>query len=76
MPGMVDFDNLQALVDKNDALKDLVSKFDRNTIEFKPFGDEPGAPQEEPEGDAGAGKAKDPTSIVNKMADRAMNKRS
>ena len=40
MPGMIDFDNLQALVDKNDALKDLVSKFDRNSIEFKPFGDE------------------------------------
>ncbi len=74
--GVLDFATLKQLIDSNESLKELVTKIDQNSVTFQPFGDEPGAPEEMPADDQGAGKAKDPTTIVNKMADRAMNKRS
>ena len=73
--GVVDYDTFERAATSDDTLKQLITNVDRNMITFKPFGDEPDAPQEMPADDAGAGKAKDPTKIVDKMAKRAADKR-
>lgn len=75
--GRLDYDTFMTMAKSDQGLKGLITHLDRNNVEFKPFGDEPGAPQEEPIDNAGGegGDAKDPTKVVDKMATRARSKR-
>ena len=76
-PGKLDFDTLSSLADSNQAIKGVITHLDRDNVQFAPFGDEPGAPKQEPIDNAGGGggDAKDPTKVVDKMAKRASSKR-
>ena len=77
-PGGMNYDTLLQLMDKNKAVKNLMqSPPTRDQIQFKPFGDEPGAETEpEPESDNSKAKGKDPTKTVDAMAKRAAAARS
>lgn len=70
------FDVLEKLATSDQALQQLITKLDQNTIEFKPFGDEPDAPKEPQDDTASSGKSKDPTKTVDAMAKRAAANRS
>jgi hypothetical protein len=69
------YELLDQMKSNNSEIGGLITNMDRNTISLKPFGDEPGAPQEPTDAEGGGGNAKDPTAIVNKMAQRAASNR-
>jgi hypothetical protein len=74
----ISYDTLVGLYEKDPAVKNVIDKLDRDQVKLKPFGDEPGLPDEEPVGGEGSGgsKAKDPTKTVDAMAKRASQQRS
>ena len=75
-PGItVTYELLDSIKNSNSSVGELISNMDKTQLSLKPFGDEPGAPEQEPE-DASGGNAKDPTNIVNAMAKKAASKRS
>lgn len=69
------YDILDQYRNSDGTIGELITNMDRDTISLKAFGDEPGAPQE-PADTEGGTNAKDPTAIVNKMAQRAASNRS
>lgn len=72
----ITYELLDSIRNSNSAIGELISNMDKTQLSLKPFGDEPGAPEEqEPQGSEG-GNAKDPTNIVNAMAKKAASKRS
>lgn len=74
--GVLNYEVLKQMCDSDQTLKSLVTSVDRDSVSLAPFGDEPDAPQDPEEAPAGEGGAKDPTAIVDKMADKARSKRS
>jgi hypothetical protein len=70
------FELLQQIKDSDRAIGQLVTDLDKETIQFKLFGDEPNAPQDPEETNAGSGGAKDPTKTVDAMAKRAASNRT
>jgi hypothetical protein len=69
----ITFELLQQLKSRNDAIGNLITHLDRETVKLKPYGDEPEAPQDDAEDGVSA---KDPVRTVDKMAKRAAKKRS
>lgn len=68
-----DYDALVAANNSNDAVKNLIKSFDRTKVKLRPFGDEPGTPEQDtttnlPDPDA-------TTNQVDKMAKRAAKQR-
>ena len=73
----LNYELLDKLKNSDQALGQLITSLDQKTIEFKPFGDEPDAPQEPADDQAApSGGAKDPTKTVDAMAKRAAANRS
>lgn len=68
------YDLLDSLKNSNDEIANLINSMDQDQLSLKAFGDEPGAPQQQPQTDTGA--AKDPTKVVDAMAKRASANRS
>ena len=71
----LNYELLEKIKNSDQTLGALIDSLDRNSIKFKPFGDEPGAP-DEPQDTSGGGSAKDPTKVVDAMAKRAAGNRS
>ena len=70
------YELLDQIKNNNPEVSNLITNMDRDNLSLLAFGDEPGAPQEPQDGEGGEGNAKDPTAIVNKMAQRAASNRS
>lgn len=73
---LVTYELLDQIRNSNQAIGDLITDMDRESISLAPFGDEPGAPQEPEETEGEGGNAKDPTKVVDAMAKRAASNRS
>ncbi len=69
------YELLDQIKGSDQTLGNLIDSMDRNSIKFKPFGDEPGVP-EQPADDTSSGNSKDPTKVVDAMAKRAAANRS
>lgn len=69
------YELLDQIKGSDQTLGNLINSMDRNSIKFKPFGDEPGVP-EQPADDTSSGNSKDPTKVVDAMAKRAAANRS
>lgn len=72
---LITYELFDQIKNSNQAIGDIITSMDRDSISLKAFGDEPGAPQE-PADTGSGGNAKDPTSIVNAMAKKAAANRS
>jgi hypothetical protein len=71
----LNYELLEKLKNSDQTIGALIVDLDRDKINLKPFGDEPGAP-EEPAGDSTGGSSKDPTKVVDAMAKRAASNRT
>ncbi len=70
----LNYELLDKIKSSDQAIGSMIDSMDENNIKFRPFGDEPGAPQK-PQ-DTGSGGSKDPTKVVDAMAKRAASNRS
>lgn len=68
-----DYDALVAANKTNSAVKNLIKSFDRTKVKLRPFGDEPGTPEEDPTTNLPDPEAA--TNAVDKMAKRAAKQR-
>jgi hypothetical protein len=71
----LNYELLEKLKNSDRTIGALIVDLDQDKINLKPFGDEPGAP-EEPAGDSTSGSSKDPTKVVDAMAKRAASNRT
>jgi len=69
------YELLKKLKNSDQTVGALIVDMDRDKINLKPFGDEPGAP-EEPTDDTVGTSSKDPTKVVDAMAKRAAGNRT
>jgi len=71
----LNYELLEKLKNSDRTIGALIVDLDQDKINLKPFGDEPGAP-EEPAADSTSGSSKDPTKVVDAMAKRAASNRT
>ena len=72
----ITYETLEQLKNSNQAIGQLITNLDRESITLQAFGDEPGAPEEPQDQEGEGGNAKDPTKVVDAMAKRASANRS
>ena len=68
-----DYDALVAANNNSSAVKNLIKSFDRTKVTLKPFGDEPGTPEQDPTTNVPDPEAA--TNTVDSMAKRAAKQR-